>query len=227
MPDLSPLILTFKLAVITTAILFCIGIPLGKWLGKKQSKVSNVIEALISLPIILPPTVLGFYLLLAFSPNNAFGIWLQKWLGLKLVFSFEGLVVASIIYSLPFMVQPIKSGFRELPDNISEAARTLGASPLKTLFKVELPGIKQSLVTAGVLSFAHTIGEFGVVLMIGGNIPGETRVASIAVFDKVEALDYTSAHIYSMCLLLTSFIVLVLVHLFNNKKEKAVWGKSI
>ena len=188
MLDWDPLILTFELALVTTVILLFISIPIAQWLAKTKSGIKPVIEALVSMPLVLPPTVLGFYFLVAFSPSNSFGTWLNEWLGIKLVFSFEGLVVASVIYSLPFMVQPIQSGLAALPATLSEAAYVMGKSKITTLFKVLLPNIKKSLLTGIVLAFAHTIGEFGVVLMIGGNIPGKTKVASIAIYDEVEAL---------------------------------------
>ncbi len=216
MMDWEPLILTFKLAIITTVILFVLGIPLAYWLAYSKSKIKPVIETLVSMPLVLPPTVLGFYLLVAFSPNNAFGNWINEWLGLRLIFSFEGLVIASILYSLPFMVQPIQAGLSGLPSNYKEASYVLGKSKFMTLLKVLLPNIKPALLTGIVLSFAHTIGEFGVVLMIGGNIPGETKVASIAIYDEVEALNYNSANTYSLILLVITFCILLAVYLING-----------
>ncbi|HLT51089.1 MAG TPA: ABC transporter permease subunit, partial [Arenibacter sp.] len=156
--DWQPLILTFKLAVVTTAILFVLSIPLANWLANTRSKIKPVIEALVSMPLVLPPTVLGFYMLVAFSPSNSFGNWLNEWLGIRLIFSFGGLVVASIIYSLPFMVQPIQAGLSSLPVTLREAAYTMGKPKRTTLFKVLLPNIKPSLLTGVVLSFAHTVG---------------------------------------------------------------------
>ena len=166
------------------------------------------------MPLVLPPTVLGFYLLIAFSPSNAFGNWLNEWLGLRLIFSFEGLLLASILYSLPFMVHPIQSGFSNLPKSLKEMSYILGKSRTSTIIKVLLPNIKPSLLTGIVLAFAHTIGEFGVVLMIGGNIPGKTKVASIAIYDEVEALNYGAANTYSFILFALTFTILLIVYLF-------------
>ncbi len=222
MMDWNPLILTFKLALITTVLLFMISIPLSYWLAYTKSKIKPVMETLVSMPLVLPPTVLGFYLLIAFSPSNAFGSWLDTWLGLKLVFSFEGLVIASVIYSLPFMVHPIQSGFSNLSPTLKEASYVLGKSKIKTLNKVLLPNIKSSLLTGIVLSFAHTVGEFGVILMIGGNIPGKTKVASIAIYDEVESLNYTVANNYSMILFAITFIILFLVYLLNGGYLKKI-----
>lgn len=216
MIDWAPLILTFKLALITTFLLFIISIPLAYWMAFTKSKLKPVIETLVSMPLVLPPTVIGFYLLIAFSPANSFGNWLNEWLGLKLVFSFEGLLFASILYSLPFMVHPIQSGFANLPASLKEMSYILGKSRFTTIVKVLLPNIKSSLLTGIVLAFAHTIGEFGVVLMIGGNIPGKTKVASIAIYDEVEALNYGAANTYSLILFTLTFSILLIVYLFNN-----------
>ena len=216
MLDWGPILLTLKLSSIATIILLVISIPLAYWLAYSKKRVKPVVETLVSMPLVLPPTVLGFYLLVAFSPNNFFGAWLDEWFGLQLIFSFEGLVFASIIYSLPFMVQPIQSGFKSLPPNLSEASYVLGSSKIKTLRKVLLPNIKSSLLTGIVLTFAHTIGEFGVVLMIGGNIPDKTRVASIAIYDEVESLNYAAANKYSLILFAIAFIILLSVNLFNG-----------
>jgi len=219
----EPLLLTFELALTTTIALLVVSIPLAYWLSRTSSKIKPIIETLVSMPLVLPPTVLGFYFLLAFSPNNAFGEWLNSWLGLKLVFSFGGLVVASMIYSLPFMVQPIQAGLASLPSSLSEAAAIMGKSRNTTLFKVLLPNIKRSLLTGIVLAFAHTVGEFGVVLMIGGNIPGRTRVASIAIYDEVEALNYEAANFYSLTLFALTFVLLLLVYLVNGGYLKRFW----
>ena len=216
MLDWGPILLTLKLSAITTLILFVIAIPLAYWLAYSRNRIKPVIETLVSMPLVLPPTVLGFYLLVAFSPNNFFGALLDEWFGLQLIFSFEGLVFASIIYSLPFMVQPIQSGFKSLPANLAEASFVLGSSKLKTLYKILLPNIKSSLLTGIVLTFAHTIGEFGVVLMIGGNIPDKTRVASIAIYVEVESLNYAAANQYSLILFAIAFIILLSVNLFNG-----------
>ena len=213
--DWEPLLLTFKLALITTIILLLVSIPLAYWLAFSKSKTKPIIETLVSMPLVLPPTVLGFYLLIAFSPANGFGKWLDEWLGLRIVFSFEGLVFASVIYSLPFMVHPIQSGFSNLSTSLLEASFMLGKSKMTTLSKVLLPNIKSSLLTGIVLTFAHTIGEFGVVLMIGGNMPGVTKVASIAIYDEVESLNYGAANSYSLVLFGLTFSILLLVYIVN------------
>lgn len=215
--DWGPIILTFKLAFITTLILLVIATPLAFWMSNTKSKWRVLIETLVSLPLVLPPTVLGFYLLMAFSPSSEVGHFLNEHLGLQLAFSFEGLIVGSVIYSLPFMVQPIQSGLNNLPKSLSEAAYILGKSKWNTLLNILLPNIKASLLTGIVLSFAHTIGEFGVVLMIGGNIPDKTRLASIAIYDEVEALNYANAHTYSLLLLAVTFGILLLVYSMNGK----------
>jgi len=175
------------------------------------------------MPLVLPPTVLGFYFLVVFSPNNTFGNWLNEWLGIKLVFSFGGLVIASILYSLPFMVHPIQSGLSSLPSSLKEAAYVMGKSKLTTLKRILLPNIKPSILTGIVLAFAHTIGEFGVVLMIGGNIPEKTKVASIAIYDEVEALNYDTANNYSLILFAITFIILLTVYLINGGYLKRWW----
>ena len=216
MIDWEPLILTFKLAFITTILLLVISIPLAYWLAYTKSKFKPVCETIVSMPLVLPPTVIGFYLLIAFSPANSFGSWLNNWLGLKLIFSFEGLLVASIIYSLPFMVHPIQAGFTNLSSSLKDMSYVLGKSRTTTLFKVLLPNIKSSLLTGTVLAFAHTIGEFGVVLMIGGNIPGKTKVASIAIYDEVESLNYAAANTYSLILVALTFSILLAVYLING-----------
>lgn len=222
MLDFGPFILTLKLSLITTAILFSIGVPIAYWLAYSRHKAKVLVEAVVALPIVLPPSVLGFYLLLAFSPQNAFGAWLSEHMGVQLVFTFQGLVVASTLYSLPFMIQPIQSGFQQLPRSLTEASYTLGKGKMTTLLRVLLPNVRMAIVTGCILAFAHTIGEFGVVLMVGGNIPGETRVASIAIYDEVEAMNYDAAGIYSAILLVFSFIVLATVYLINfNQRKKA------
>lgn len=216
MIDWEPLILTLRLAFITTFLLLFISIPLAYWLAFTKTKFKPIIETLVSMPLVLPPTVIGFYLLIAFSPSNAFGNWLNNWFGIRLVFSFEGLIIASIIYSLPFMVHPIQSGFSNLSKSLIEMSAILGKSKTTTLFKVLLPNIRPSLITGIVLAFAHTIGEFGVVLMIGGNIPGKTKVASIAIYDEVEALNYSNANLYSLILFALAFCILLAVYLING-----------
>ncbi|MCP9757767.1 molybdate ABC transporter permease subunit [Aquitalea sp. S1-19] len=215
--DWAPLWLTFRLAGITTLILLLIGVPLAAWLAATQSRFKPVAETLVSMPLVLPPSVLGFYLLLAFSPNSALGGWLLATFDLRLVFTFEGLVLGSVLFSLPFMVHPLQSALSALPHSLSEAAYTLGRSRSNTLFTVLLPNIKGALLAGIVLSFAHTVGEFGVVLMIGGNIPGVTKVASIAIYDEVESLNYAAANLYAGVLFVLSFVILLTVYLFNRR----------
>ena len=220
MLDFEPFYLTLKLVIVTTAILFIISVPIAYWLVFSRFRFKVLIEALVGLPLVLPPSVLGFYLLLAFSPNHTFGKFLENYFDLRLVFTFPGLVIASIIYSLPFMVQPIQSGFKMVPIALREAAYTLGKGKFTTLMKVLIPNMKASLLTGCILSFAHTIGEFGVVLMVGGNIPRETRVISIAIYDEVEAMNYYQANVYSGILIAFSFSVLVCVYLVNHRMAK-------
>ncbi len=215
--DLTPIILSLQLALVTTLLLAVVGIPLAGWLSITKTKVKPVLETLIALPLVLPPTVLGFYLLIAFSPSEGLGAWLESTLGLRVVFSWGGLVFASMIYSLPFMVQPILAGLRGLDQNMHEASYVLGKSKWQTLRYISFPSIKPSIWTGLILSFAHTLGEFGVVLMIGGNIPGETRVASIAIYDQVEALNYGTANAYALILLVLSFVILLSVYYINNR----------
>lgn len=219
MVELSPLWLTLKLSLFTTLILFFIAIPIANWLSYKKTIFKTITEVMVSLPLVLPPSVIGFYLLLAFSPRNAFGGWLERWLNIRLVFSFEGLLIASVIYSLPFMVHPIQSGLSSLSPSLKEAAYSLGKNKCETLLKVLLPNIKSSMLTGIILTFAHTVGEFGVVLMIGGNIPGKTRTASVAIFDEVEAFNYHYANVYAVILLLLSFTILFVTYVYNRKLQ--------
>ena len=218
--DLSPLFLTFKLAIITTIILICLGIPLAYWLTLTRSRLKYIIETLVSMPLVLPPTVLGFYLLIALGPHSFVGKFFESIFDLRLIFSFTGLVIGSVIFSLPFMVNPIKAGLQSIPILLTETAYTLGKSKQEILFKVLLPNIKPSLLTGIVMSFAHTLGEFGVVLMIGGSIPGVTKVASIAIFENVEALNYQGANFYSLMLVGISFVILLTLYWLNRKHEK-------
>lgn len=221
MIDLQPLWLSFRLSLVTTVILLLIAIPLAYWLAYNRHRWKVVAEALITLPMVLPPSVLGFYLLLAFSPDNTFGKFLDHHFDMRLVFTFPGLVIASVLYSLPFMVNPILSGLKSLPPALKEASHTLGKSGFVTLVKILLPNIRPSLLTGIVLSFAHTIGEFGVVLMIGGNIPGQTRVASLAIYDEVQSMNYPLANRYALILLAFSFSILLTVYLINHHFSKA------
>ncbi len=217
--DWTPFFLTFKLAVITTLILVLIGIPFAYFLSFSNFRFKSSVEALVALPLVLPPTVLGFYLLIIFSKKGFLGSFWENLFGHQLAFTFEGLVLASIIFSFPFMVHPLISGFKTINKDLIEASYTLGKSKLETLFKVILPNMKPSLLTGITLSFAHTVGEFGVVLMVGGNIEGETKVVSIAIYDAVERLDYSSAHIYSAVLFGFSFFVLLVVYMLNKRFE--------
>jgi len=219
--DLSPIWLTLKLAAITTLLLLIIGLPIARWLANGRSIFKTIIEAIITMPLVLPPSVLGFYLLLAFSPQRGVGKWLQQTFDVQFVFSFQGLVLASLIYSMPFMIGPIKSALQQLPPTLAQASYTLGKTPRQTFIKILLPNIKPSLFTATVLTFAHTLGEFGVVLMIGGNIPNITRVASIAVYDSVERMDYAAANTYSLILLSITFIMVMGVFIFNKYQAKS------
>lgn len=218
---LQTMLLTFKLAAITTILLLFIGIPLGYFLSQTSSRFKPIIEAIVSMPLVLPPSVLGFYLLLAFSPQNGFGAWLESNFDVRLVFSFEGLVLASILFSLPFMVHPIQSGFSALGKSLKEASYILGKSRFQTLWFVLLPNIRSSLLTAAVITFAHTVGEFGVVLMIGGNIAGETKVASIAIYDEVESLNYSLANQYAFTLFIISFAILLFVYVVNKSMMRS------
>src|SRR6187402_1958592 len=222
MIDLDPLWLTAKLAFITTLILLVIAIPLCYWLAYSRFRFKAVIEAIISLPLVLPPSVLGFYLLIAFSPENAFGKFLSEYFDVRLVFTFQGLILASVLYSLPFMVNPILSGLKNLPVSLQEASFTLGKSRFSTILKIILPNIRPSLLTGIIMTFAHTVGEFGVVLMVGGSIPTETKVVSIAIYEEVESMNYDNANIYAGILFIFSFSILLAVHLINNKSRKTI-----
>jgi molybdate transport system permease protein len=220
--DWAPLILTFKLALVTTLILCLIGVPFAWWLAATRNRFKPVLEALVSMPLVLPPSVLGLYLLLAFSPQHGLGRFLESTVGVRLAFSFEGLVVASVIFSFPFLVHPVQSGFQNLPTSLTEAAYTLGKSRWQTFLRVLLPNIKPSLLAGVVLAFAHTIGEFGVVLMIGGNLPDRTRVASIAIYDEVESLNYASANFYALVLFALCFAILLAVYVINKRSMRVV-----
>lgn len=222
--DLEPFIISFKLAFITTLILFFISLPLAWYLSQTKSKAKPFLEAITALPLVLPPSVLGFYILWALSYNSPIGAFFEEQFGIKLVFTFYGLVIASCFYSLPFMVQPLQSGFESLNKNMLEASYICGKSKFETLFKIALPNIKPSLITAVIVTFAHTVGEFGVVLMVGGSIPSETKVASVAIYEFVETLDYTNAHIYSAIMIIMSFLVLLSVYIFNQKQKKQTLG---
>jgi molybdate transport system permease protein len=219
--DLQAIWLTIKLAGIVTAILFVVGTPIAWWLARTRSKWKGPIGAVVALPLVLPPSVLGFYLLLAMGPDGPIG-HLTRALGIgPLPFTFWGLVIASVFYSLPFMVQPVQNAFESIGDRPLEVAATLRASPMDAFFSVALPLALPGFLTAGILTFAHTVGEFGVVLMIGGNLPGVTRVASVQIYDHVEALEYTQAHHLSAVMLIFSFLVLLSLYAWRPKPLKA------
>ena len=215
--DISALLVTIKLASVTTAILILIGTPIAWWLSQTRFKFKAVIEAIIALPLILPPTVLGFYLLMTLGTNGPLGNLLESLGGSSIAFTFTGLVVGSVIYSLPFVVQPLQNSFSSVGKQAMEVAATLGASKLDRFFTVAVPLARSGFITATVLGFAHTVGEFGVVLMIGGNIPGETGVLSIAIYDHVEAMEYGQAHLLAGGLLVLSFAMLLIVYVFNRR----------
>ena len=217
MPDLGPLWLSLLLAAATTLILLAFGTPLAWWLATTRSKAKPWLEAVTALPLVLPPTVIGFYLLLAFNPSAPIGAFWIAVTGDTLAFSFSGLVVASVVYSLPFMVQPLQSAFEAVGKGPMEAASSLRASPFDAFWTVAAPLSSRGFLTACVLTFAHTIGEFGVVLMVGGNIPERTKVISIAVYEHVETLRYTEAHVLSAVLLIFSFLVLFFVYAVNRR----------
>ncbi len=218
--DWTALLLTFELAAVTTLCLLLVGLPLAWKLARSRGVRKVVVEVLVATPLVLPPTVLGFYVLLAFSPLHPPGSWLHDALGVSLAFSFEGLVVASCIYSLPFVVQPLQNAFEQLGRELPEAAATLGHGPLAVFFRMVLPNCRAGLVTATCLGFAHTVGEFGLVLMIGGNISGETRVASVALYDHAESLDLSRAHGLALTLLVLSVAFLAVVYGLRHRGRR-------
>ena len=217
--DWAAIALTLRLATVTTVLLLVLGTPLAWWLARTRSALRGVVETITALPLVLPPTVVGFYLLVLLGPAGPIGRWWEGVGGDRLVFSFTGLVIGSVLFSLPFAVQPLHNAFRGIGNGPLEAAATLGASPIDRFFTVAIPLARPGLLTAGTLSFAHTVGEFGVVLMVGGNIPGRTQVVSIAIFDHVEAMDYGSAHALSLTMLVFSFLVLGMIYTFNRRFE--------
>lgn len=221
MIDYTPFLTSIRLASLTTCVLLVVTFPLAYLLSMKQFRLKPFFESLINLPLVLPPTVIGFYLLLLFSPRFFFGGLIEELFNIRLVFSFAGLVVASCIYSLPFMIQPLINGMEQFDKTYIDASYSLGKSKLETLFHVIIPNIIPNIITGMVMTFAHTMGEFGVVLMIGGNIPGDTKVASIAIYDRVEELDYKAAHQYALLLVAISFIILLIVHI-TKKRSNAV-----
>lgn len=218
----QPIALSLKLSFVTTLLLFLFGVPLSYWLSVTRLKVKPLIEAVVALPIVLPPTVLGFYILLAIGSNGPLGRIFEALFDQSLAFSFAGLVFGSFFYSLPFAIQPIQSAFESVDRRLVEASWTMGKSKMETFIHIILPLSKRGLITGGVLSFAHTMGEFGVVLMVGGNIPGVTKVASIAIYDEVQAMNYSGANMISLALLFISFSVLLIVYMFNRKTVRAV-----
>jgi molybdate transport system permease protein len=216
--DFNSFLVSLKLSVVVTVTLMLVTLPVAYCVAFSRTKFKTVIETALTLPLVMPPTVLGFYLLILFSRNSVVGRFFDHTLGLPLVFSFAGIAAASFIYSFPFAFQPLKAGFESFDHSLIEASYTLGKSRFATFVRVILPGIRPSFITAISMCFAHTMGEFGAVLMIGGNIPGVTRVASIAVYDKVEQLDFVSAHIYSFILLAIGFCILLTVNYVNQKR---------
>ncbi|MBH80745.1 MAG: molybdate ABC transporter permease subunit [Gammaproteobacteria bacterium] len=223
MSEMGPMWLTVQLAGVTTAVLLVLGTPLAWWLARTRATIKPVVETVTALPLVLPPTVLGFYLLILLSPDSAIGsLWISI-TGDTLTFSFAGLVVVSVLYSLPFMVQPLQSAFENVGAGPLEAAASLGANPWDAFFSVTLPLCARGFLTATVLTFAHTIGEFGVVLMVGGNIPGETKVVSIAIYEHVETLRYAQAHSLSAMLMAFAFAVLFLVYFVNRRFPMRVY----
>jgi molybdate transport system permease protein len=218
--EFGPLWLSAKLAFVTTAILIIAGAPLAWWLSQTRSRIQPFVQALVAMPIVLPPTVLGFYLLIVLGPNGAIGSWWVQVTGEALTFSFTGLVIASCVYSLPFAIQPMQNAFESLSKKSIEAAWTLGASKFDAFLTVAVPLSARGFVSAIVLSFAHTLGEFGVVLMVGGNIPGETRVVSIAIYDHVETLNYAAAHQLSLLLIGFAFVTLFGMFVINKRASR-------
>ncbi len=218
MTDLGPLALSAALAGTTTAVLLLLGTPLAWWLARSTTRARPLVEALVALPLVLPPTVMGFYLLVLLGPAGAVGRHWVELTGDALTFSFTGLVIASCVYSLPFVVQPLKNAFEAVGAGYLEAARTLGATPRDAFFSVAAPMARRGFLTAAVMGFAHTLGAFGVVLMVGGNVPGRTRVVSIAIYDHVETLDYAGAHRLSAILLLFAFLALTAMFVINRRR---------
>jgi molybdate transport system permease protein len=216
---IDTLLLTGKLAGFTTGILLLIGLPVAYLLAYKRFWFKPVVEALISMPMVLPPTVLGFYMLVVYSPQNIFGRFIQEYFDVRLAFSFEGVLLASVIFSLPFMIQPLQNGLVSISDSLREAAYTLGKSKIETFFTVLIPNMIPGIITAVAMTFAHCIGEFGVVIRVGGTMPGETRVASIAIYDEVHALNYDVANQYSFVLFIISLLILTLIYSINGKKK--------
>ncbi len=219
--DWAAVLVTVRLAAATTAVLLVVGTPLAWWLARTRSRLKPLVEAVTALPLVLPPTVLGFYLLVLLAPTGPVGAAWESFGGDRLVFSFGGLLIGSVVYSLPFAVQPLQNAFAAVGEGPLEAAATLGASPLDRFFTVAVPLARPGFLTAATLAFAHTVGEFGVVLMIGGSIPGRTQVVSIAIYEHVEALDYGAAHLLSAGMVVFSLVVLLAVYGFSRRMQAA------
>jgi molybdate transport system permease protein len=218
--DWQPIFVTLQLAFVTTVFLLLLGTPLAWWLARPARWYRTLVEVIVAMPLVLPPTVLGFYLLVILGPGGWIGAPWEALGGPRLVFSFPGLVIGSFLFSLPFVVQPLRNAFADIGPRVLEAAATLGASPLDRFFTVALPMSRNSLITAATLGFAHTVGEFGVVLMIGGSIPGKTKVVSIAIYEQVETLNYGHAHLLSALLVAFSFLVLLLVYGLSGRQGR-------
>ncbi len=216
---LQTLLTTGRLAFWTTVVLLIIGLPIAYFLSFSKFRGKSAIEAIICMPMVLPPTVLGFYILVAYSPQNFFGAWLENTFNIRLAFSFTGVLIASIICSFPYMIQPLQNGLTLLPTSFREASYTMGKGKVETFFRVLLPNIKGNIITAIAMTFAHCIGEFGIVLMVGGNMPGDTRVASIALYDEVQSLNYDQANKYAFTLFIISFIVLTTIYSINKRRR--------
>lgn len=223
--EMTPLLLSLQLALYTTIVLFVLSLPLAYFLASRKSPFRMFIETLVNLPLVLPPTVLGFYFLVFLSPRNFIGSFFEHYFDIRLSFSMAGMVIASIMFSAPFMVIPIKNAIESLDKNLLDAAATLGQNRVKTFFRVILPNIKPALITSPITTFAHTIGEFGVVLMVGGNMPGKTQVVSIAIYERVEQLKYAEAHFYAATLVVFSLAVIyftIMVNYFKANRNKAL-----
>ena len=218
--DWQALALSIKLSLVTLLFLLPIGIFLGRWLAYRQFFGKSLLQTLLALPLVLPPTVLGFYLLVIFSPNQGLGLWLLSNFDITLVFNFNGLVLASIIFNLPFAIQPIQRAFVGIPRDVREAAACCGMSPIQVLWKIELPLAWPGIISAMVMSFAHTLGEFGIVLMIGGNIPAETQTIAISIYDRVQSFDDHSASVMSLSLLLFSMLTILFTYWLSSRSEK-------
>jgi molybdate transport system permease protein len=227
MLDWQAVRLTFALAAATAAILVVIGLPVAWWLASTQWRWRGWVEAVVALPLVLPPTVLGFYLLVLLGPHGPVGMALESAFGLRLVFSFPGMLVASVLYSLPFAVQPFTAGFRAVDHRLLEASWCLGVSRAATFFRIVLPLSRPALLAGIVLSFSHTVGEFGVILMVGGNIPGVTRTISVSIYDSVQSMDYASAGLTAGILLAFSFVVLGTMYSLQNRSRTPVWPKPL